>query len=737
MTRRRRLPLLLVILAVAWSPAARPADDQPADDLFDLSLEELELFIVTAEKRTESLQDVPIAMTAHAGEALADFGVTDTQSLELVTPGLTYNNTGTSAQPFLRGVGTRFAFAGLEPSVSTYLDDRYIARAQATIFEFADVERIEVLKGPQGTLYGRNATGGAIRVITRGVEEEFAGNLTAGLGDYDLRYLTGTVNVPMTNALGARFSALVKQRDGYADNLVPSGVNELDDQDYLALRSKLRWDISNRVGSTLTLQYSDREDNAGNDVVDLSPPGLNVGIAGGGISGRDVDEVATAITRKIDSETYAVDLRFDVTFAHYDLVSITTHDHFDQDSATDADGTSAPLIDAFSVPQEADAYSQEFQLLSTDAGPWQWILGAYYFHEDTDFEILLDTPALISQGDQNAKTIAWAFFGQTSFEINDTWSVTVGGRWSFEEKDATVRASSVAPETTAPNPFDDSEDWEEFTPRATLEYRFDQGMAYFSYARGFKSGGYNYPASLDNGKVLSPEILDMFELGWKTELLAKRLRFNGSVFYYDYDDLQVTRAVAVPGNVVIVTENAATAEVFGIDLDLTWLVGERLTITAALNVLDSEYTEFDASANVFNAALSGNPAEPGMSTVLFDASGEDLLRAPDVSVFVSTRYVFPAGAGTVPVVLTYSYTHDYQFDFIAHPSSERLRQEGYGLLNARASYVSADQRWAASVWGNNLTNEDDYFADIVANTAGIRGSHGAPRTWGVELSYRF
>ena len=271
----RQWTRLLLALLLGWSVGAHPAEVQ-SEDLFDLSLEELELLVVSAQRRTESAQEVPVALSAFSARALRDFGVTDTQSLQNVTPGLTYNNTGSSAQPYLRGVGTRFAFAGVEPSVSTYLDDRYIARAQATIFEFADVERVEVLKGPQGTLYGRNATGGAIRVITLDVEEELSGTITAGLGDYDLRVLSGTVNVPFTSAFGGRFSALIKQRDGYADNLVQTGVSELDDQDYQAFRAKFRWDVSNRATSRLTLQYTDREDNVGNDIVDLSPPGLNI-----------------------------------------------------------------------------------------------------------------------------------------------------------------------------------------------------------------------------------------------------------------------------------------------------------------------------------------------------------------------------------------------------------------------------------------------------------------------------
>jgi iron complex outermembrane receptor protein len=275
----------LLLLPAIGSPQA--AEQQ--DDLFELPLEQLEQMIVTAQKRSEDLQEVPLSIAAYTGDQLLEFGVHDTQALQAVTPGLVYNNTGSSAQPFLRGVGTRFAFAGLEPSVATYVDDRYLARAQASIFELADVERVEVLKGPQGTLYGRNATGGVVRVVTLGVEDTLSGRLAGTVGDYDLRAFSGTVNVPLGESLGTRITALVRKRDGYATNLDPDGVAELDDRDTTMLRAKLRWDMSARVSALLTLEHSRQDDNFGNDLVDLSPPGLNQGIADGGLSGRDVD----------------------------------------------------------------------------------------------------------------------------------------------------------------------------------------------------------------------------------------------------------------------------------------------------------------------------------------------------------------------------------------------------------------------------------------------------------------
>lgn len=726
---------LIVLLATVCGSRAAVAEQ--GEDLFELPLEALEQMVVTAQKRSEILQDVPLRISAFSGETLTAQGIYDTQSLQVVTPGLVFSNTGTSAQPYLRGVGTRFAFAGLEPSIATYLDDRYVARAQATIFELADVERVEILRGPQGTLYGRNATGGAIRVITRDVEDELSGNLVGTVGDYDLRAFSGTVNVPLGSGFGARLTALVKQRDGYADNLDPNGVSDLDDRDVRVLRGKLRWDISDRISSLLTLQHTRQRDNYGNDITDLSPPGLNEGIAAGGIRGESVDEVATAINDVIDDDETSVDLRFDVSLSAVDLVSITTYHDFEQEANTDADGTSWPAIDAVRVPQDAHAFSQEFQVLSVSEKPWSWLAGIYFFDESADFEVLLDRNAgsLESQGDQRAKTTAVAIFGQATYELNPRWSISLGARLSYEEKKARVRASKYTDITLPPVPFEDDDDWSALTPSVTLERRIEPGMLYLTYARGFKSGGYNYPASVNDGAPLDPEELDMVELGWKTTFLDDRVRMDGSVFYYDYQNLQVTRAVA--GSGLNVTENAADAEAYGLDVDLTWLPADWMSLTAGASLLSSEYKSFDASATVFNAALTGDPAEPGMSTVPFDAAGKDLLRAPETSWYASLEVQVPVGRLTAPVLVTYSWKDDYQFDFVADPSTRRLSQNSYGLLSARASITSPSQRWSVSVWGKNLTDEDDYYMDIVADSAGIRGSHGAPRTWGLDVGYRF
>ena len=713
-------------LFVTFTPVTSTA--QSAESSAARVLEEI---VVTAEKRSESLQDVPIAVSAFTGEMMRDFGITNTQALQATTPGLVFNNTANSAQPFLRGVGTRLALNGLEPSIATYQDDRYLSRATASTIEFADVERVEVLKGPQGTLYGRNATGGAIRVITKDVADELEGTISAGYGNFDAVKLSGTVSIPLTEDFGVRLSALAKWRDGFADNIFPGGISELDDEDYQAFRGKFRWNITDNVTARLTLNYWQRDDNLGNDITDVSPAALSSGLLLGGIRGTADNEVATARTDTIKGEEFSGSLRFDVALDGIDLVSITTFTDLDNTFVTDGDGTSN-LFDVVGGDDTVNNVSQEIQILSNNDSNLQWIVGAYYFSEESDLDLISEIPvfgfpAPFSQGFQTVESDSWAIFGQATWNISDRWSLTAGGRYSDDEKEVLLVDS---PDATinfiaAPTPFTQKDSWTEFTPKATLKYNIDDVMFYVTYARGYKSGGFNYPAA--GGQPLDPEILDMFELGMKGEFFDNRLRLNLAAFYYDYADLQVTRAAAGVG-ATATTENAAEAEIYGFDMEFTWLATNELTITGGFNYLDSEYTDFDAAAKSFAGG-------PFTTNVGIDASGESLLRAPDFSLFASMAYEFSWGDARMPLVVTYSHKDSYLFDFVIEPEMAPLRQDDYGLLTARLSYI-LDEHWEVSVWGNNLTDED-YFDDVVANASGLRASRGAPRTYGVEVRYNF
>ena len=695
----------------------------------------IEEVVVTVQKREENLQNVPIAVSAFTGESLTNYGVTGVQALQMVIPSLVYNNTGPVAQPYLRGIGSRLTFVGLEPSIATYTDDRYISRPNATLLDLADVERVEVLKGPQGTLYGRNATGGAIRVITKDPAEELEGSLTATVGNFDQWGVVGTISVPLTDTLSTRISTVVKRRDGYVDNIFPGGVSELDDRNFEAYRVKTLWNITDNIDMRLILEYWDQEDNANNDVTDLSPAGLNRGIASGGIAGSEPNEMATNIDDDIMQDEFSAQLRFDLSFDRFDLASITTYSDFYSDVALDADGTSARSLDVFDEIEESKTYSQEFQLLSNSDGDWDWLLGFYYFSQDASFNLPIDVgiPVLLSIGGvQSVDANAWAIFGQTTYHFNEQWSLTLGGRWNEEKKEVSVQDAPGMINLVL-TPHTDEETWKKFTPKATLEYNMDNGLAYLSYARGFKSGGFNYPSV--GTQALKPETLDMLELGWKAELFNNSMRINAALFYYDYKDLQVTRAASASGGgVTVTTENAANAKILGLEGDVIWRPTERITISGGLSLQDAEYKDYNASAKVFLDSLG--VAAPGMTDVLFDADGESMLRTPDFSSYLSLQYDFTIGEANLPAVVTYSYKGDYDFDFVADSQSRLLTQDDYGLLSARISYLPPSERWSISLWGNNLTDEE-YFDDVVGNSTGLRGSYAAPRTYGVDITFNF
>lgn len=708
----------------------------------------LDEVIVTAQKQEQNIQDVPIALSALSADSIINQGVEGAQALQQLVPGLVYNNTGATAQPFIRGVGTRLAQNGLELSNATYIDDRYVARPTASMFELADVERIEVLKGPQGTLYGRNATGGAIRVITKDVGDEYGGDLKASFGNFNAHTLSGSVNIPFYEGTGLRVTAITKGRDGYAENVDPRGRAEFDDLDYQAFRAKLKVGLTDSVTSRLTIDYWQRDDLAGVENVDISPGNLSQSNFLSTAIATKRGQVASQMTDTNEGNELSAQLRFDAELNDrgMKLVSISTFSDFELDWIGDADGGGARRLDAF-VYENSTGYSQELQLHSNQDGPVTWLLGGYYFDDDHDYELTADLSDLVenftfSQSAQNVQSESVAVFGQLVWAMSDRTNLTLGARFTEDSKDVTAVASTREGTTLgAIVPTSLSDSWSEFTPKITIDHDFtDDVMVYATYASGFKSGGYNYPVLPAAGaKPLNPETLDSFELGMKGEFADNTVRLNASAFYYDYKDLQVTRAAGVGPGAAVTTENAANAEILGIDMDVTWAASDNLTISAGGSLLDTEYQDYVASAFVFNSAdySAANFGETGMGRVGFNADGTSLIRAPELSYFLSGEYVFDLqNGGEIPVFLSYSYKGDYDFDLVAGPRESLLTQEAYGLLNGRVSYKPDGSNWEIGAYGQNLTDEE-YFDDNVANPTGIRVNYGAPRTYGVDLKVSF
>jgi len=748
---------LLSMTALAWSGVANaqvsanpPGEtaaaeaEAPADQA--LTVGEI---VVTATKRPENVMNIPVAVSAFSGEALATMGVQGVQALQIATPAVVFPNTGAFSQPYIRGVGSRLLANGFDPSVAAYVDGRYIARQSSMNFEFADIDRVEVLKGPQGVLFGRNASAGAIRIITRDVSKIFEGYAKASYGNYNRWMLQGAVNVPISDTLGVRISGDTLHRDGYAKNIFPAGRDEWDDRKWYSVRGKLRWEPTDWFDARLTGSYWSSDDLAGTDVIQVGRLDLSTGIRLGGITGSDRKHVASAVRDTVDKREYAteLDLHFDLGFA--DLTTITTYADLDNELGFDGDGTSTRLVDAI-IYEKSKTFSQEVQLASDTSGPLEWLVGAYLFRDDTDYDTIIDrtsaVPAapFVSQGDQNVRTKSWAGFGQLTWNVTDKLSFTAGGRYTHDTKNVDLRASKWVPVTLPLTPYSDKQSWSKFTPSITTQYDFGDILTYLKFARGYKSGGINYPAA--GAPVVDPEVLDMYEAGLKGTFFGRTVRTTLSAFYYDYSDLQITRA-ASEGSAIVTTENAANAKLYGLDADMSWSVTKAFTLNGGLSLLHSEYQNYIANAKVYRGLIPPGSLTailtPGMRDVGFDASGERLLRAPKFSGFAAANYDIPVPGGMVPVNLSYAYKASYLFDFIFDPAditntgtTRVLKQHGYGLVNGRIGYTPDSQKWKVAAWINNAFNKK-YWDDVVAAGTGIRASYASPRTYGVDLELKF
>jgi iron complex outermembrane receptor protein len=432
-------------------------------------------------------------------------------------------------------------------------------------------------------------------------------------------------------------------------------------------------------------------------------------------------------------------LRFDVELDGMMFSSITTYQDSESETNTaDFDASRLILSDIFDA-EENEAFSQEFQLLSDNDSDLSWMVGTFYFESEGEYQFIFDARDFFPAGFQTLPspqsrldTTAWAVFGQATYNFNEAWAVTLGGRYSSEEKE--IEADSPTGDVKG------DEDWAEFTPKAVLEYNWDVGMAYLSYSRGFKSGGFAYPY-IENitDSAVDAEILDMWELGMKADLVDSTLRLNGALYFYDYEDLQVNRNAGLrPGvGVVVPVENAGGAEVLGLEMDLTWVATDNLTFTAGFNVMDTEYTDYDATPSVYNTAVFPGPV---VLPVPYDAKGDDMIRAPEFSAYVSINYEFKLPSGAyMPLNITYSHKGDYNFDLIPGDASNRIDEyesDAYQLLNARLGYTSADEQWSVALWGKNLTDEE-YFDEVVAFATAVRATVGAPRTYGIDFTYNF
>ncbi|MCV6627976.1 MAG: TonB-dependent receptor [Cellvibrionaceae bacterium] len=711
----------------------------------------LEEVIVTAQKRSESLQEVPVAVTAISGDSVGDGGISGLVDISRQTPGFTMTQFNIAEpQMYIRGIGSTQDSAGSDSPVAMFLDEVYIGRSGGVSFELYDIERIEVLRGPQGTLFGKNVVGGAVSVVTTKPSEEFRAKLGLSAGNLGLRSVSGLVNGALSDSVNGKFSFSKKDSDGYAKNI--STGQDVHDTDNLSTRAQLAINPSDDLEILLGADYS-RDKNNGNcriigeldrDTRPLVPfYKLAVAATTQGNIRECVGDVETYQERDVGGLLAKVN--WDLPEATF--TSISAYRESDYKWLDDVSGLPAavlPLIVHDYASEQSDQLSQEFRLTSTGEGDLQWLAGYFYMQENIDrrerfiSQIGNDDPlsplgpngplgaAQLAAGDveffQDVESQSHALFGQLTYNVNDALALSLGGRWSYDKKEVVQSALDYeglghpgVPLSLLP-PYADaraSESWSEFTPSFSVDYQINEdGFIYLTVAKGYKSGAFIGQASsaLAATTPLEPEQATNYELGAKTEWFNNRLRLNTSVFKIDYSDLQVFSLKGFS----LVSDNAeATSK--GLDVEFVAAITENLQLSGSWSYLDAHY----------NTYISGDD----------DYSGNVLPRAPKHSRSLKASYLLPLNsAGEVELSLSYDYKSKFYFD----PDNSPLREEqAVELMNASASWYSAAEDWKVMAWVKNLADEEYRLHSAISGFAGTVNLYAPPRSYGLTLEYSF
>ena len=726
----------------------------------------LEEVVVTAQKRAGNLQDTPIAISAVTGDAIEKLNIDDIGAIAAANPSLVYSEAGGEAQLYIRGIGSNIFNIGADQSVATHIDGVYTGRANMGLTQFLDIDRVEILRGPQGTLYGRNATGGAINIISRAPTDEFEGYVSGLVGSFDRIDVRGAVAGPITENLSGRLAVRRLKDDGYTEDLDPQGGDKVDDNDLAALRGSLRWK-SDALTATLIAEYSEFE-NGNTSIFPIDNTGLAESL--GAKPNRDIHKTYNNTPSFHEWETGGVTGILDWAVTDTTNLNLTVgYRDWDSDFLFNTDGTEIEITRT-TLSYESEQLSAELRL-SGESGWGRWLVGAYWFDEDKYGALGLvrsgfTPPAVLvprsfifrAEGTGEAT----ALFGQVDFKLADTWTLSAGLRYSDEKKGDFLRQSTLLPDNEllglfTPNPIPDAtpastrrvtRSWDAWTPRVGLEFRpSDDRLLYLTYSEGFKSGGFN-DLSVVN-PPFDPELVDSIEVGAKTEWLGGRLRANASAFYYDYTDLQVSVYASVGSITTTFTTNAAEATVQGLELDLVAKVTESLDIAASLAVLDATYDRFVTpygSCTAVNVALDARCAGRVGLPRLIDAAGNRLNNAPEFKGSVSATYRFDlSGGGSISLQ---GAAHHQGRVYFLPANTTVMSQSSYTLVDARIGYENESGDLAVGAFVKNLADED-YFHNIVqfTSTSDARkdvfaignalGYPAAGRQWGVEVTYRF
>ena len=745
------------ILFAALAATTGVASAQDADS------QQIEEVVVTATRRDQSFQDVPVAVSALTAQHLLDAGVNEFQKIEAQVPSLEIEG---NTNPFttslrIRGLGNLANIANFEPAVGLFVDGAYRSRSGVAMGDLLDVERIEVLRGPQSVLYPKNVTAGLINVITQRPTDAFSAWGGASFGNLDYWQLQGGINGALADGVRGRLAAVTSDRDGSFDDIV-NGTHS-GGYSRTAARGQLEFDLGDRANLRLIAGYSDKEGDCCSP--DVLPGARSQGLLN--LVGRPVDtdplnrRTAYSDPYRFEGDQYDLLAELNYEFDWAVLTSTTSFDHFDVWSQFDSE-QSALTLAVFIDRQESDAFGQEFRLTSSGDGPVSWMTGAYYYDNDfTRGSLSGDEPMLVlgpdidayappltsppfpgAPGDQSSfrstnDTRHWSLFGQVDWQATERTKLSAGLRYIDEKKSIDARSTmqiaavpSLAMTTTVPAPIvaDRSTDGLAWNLSALFDVTPDTTV-YATVSEGYKAGGYN--GDWGNLTVAQREFDDEtvlnLEAGLKSRFWNDQATLNMSVFRSEFEDFQNASFLGLN----FLVRNAEKVVTQGVELDGSVRPLAGLTLDYAVTYLDAEYDEFTQGACYYGRTPT-NAAERTC-----DLSGETLPNAPDWRTTLGVQYEHALASGTGFFRTDWAYTSEQNVDTALDP---RAQQDAYSLWSARLGWRNG--RYSVSLWGENLADETVKTAagpQTVFGSAdgGMQIYLNEPRTYGVTMDVRF
>ncbi len=721
------LAILMSSIAVVPSSAfaQEVAQSAPAE-----ASKKLETVLVVANKREQNILDVPAAVSAVSAESLENAGVAEFSDLTRVSPSLTIDegdNTNNSSIN-LRGIGTYAFSIGVEPAVSVIVDDVPVVQQAQAFNTLNDIERIEVLRGPQGTLFGKNASAGVINIVTQAPSKDLTGSLEAILTDDGEARLNASLSGPIGDAIGFRVNGYTFKRDGYIHNLTTG--HYLNDDEGWGLRGKFTADISERLDAQLILDYSKRDVNGTVPTYRLVPDGAELlglvpasEILDGITPGESNYNVRADDEPLSNNEQFTGSVKFSYDLGPAELVSISSYQDWNYKFAYDVDGSDYNLAGLLSGgvlsggivqsgPFEANQFTQELRLVSTEGGAFDYLVGLWYSDSDTS-RAFSRQPVFVADWDAKSGTKNLAAFAQGTYYMSDKWNLTAGVRVSDEK--ISVEFNDYAGAEPQHYVGDDSET--AVTGKLALQYEFDNGLTAFgTVATGYKGQGYDVSSGFNQSRADNPvgaEHSVSYEAGLKGRIFDDTTQFSAVAFTTTYEDYQAQSSEEVDGLAVFRLNNVGKLRTQGLEFDLASQLNNnwRLDLSAAL---------INATVKSFPGARCYNDqtVEQGCVGGVQDLAGTDLSNSPDVKVSIGATYdtVLPWNDINMTANANYTYQDDVRFDLFGDPLTT---QDGYGIFNANVAFSDMDEHYRVSFFVQNLFEQE--YASSISNLSGLFG----------------